>query len=301
MAQDGGKPSSGKLFLAQLGLPAFALSLGITIVAALLPVLVQAKAGPLVAGALVALEGVFALVVPPLIGGWADRAKLRLPLIAGAGLLGAASLVLIALDGSLLLLALWMSLFVVAYYAYLTPYLSLYPELVDDDERGRSQGSQGTWREIGLALALIAGPTLIAIWRPAPFLLAAAVLVVITPLFGAVVARRRRERGSGPESGEIEEEDEGAGAGQILRRVRDLVREEPAIGRFVAANALWEAALAGLRAFVVLFFTVGLGRPASFVSIVMVIVAIAAVSAAPASGWLADRFGRRPVMLSALA
>src|SRR3712207_7906571 len=42
--------------------------------------------------------------------------------------------------GPLGILALWLALFQAAYFAYLTPYFALYPDLVDDDEAGRAQG-----------------------------------------------------------------------------------------------------------------------------------------------------------------
>ena len=72
-------------FLVLLGLPAFALSLSVTVVSGLLPVLLEAEAGPLAAGSLVAIEGLFALALPPLIGPWSDRTGKRLPFIAACG------------------------------------------------------------------------------------------------------------------------------------------------------------------------------------------------------------------------
>lgn len=280
-------------FLIALGMPAFALSLGITTLAALLPLVLLERTGPVAAGAVVALEGAFALVVPPIVGPWSDRRGSRLPFVAGAGAVGAAALVLVAFSEPIPLVVLGVSLFVVAYYAYLTPYLALYPQLVGAGERGRSLGSQGAWREAGLGGGLVLGPVLIGIWQPAPFLLAAAVLLVVTPWFGAIVARREREAAA--DGGEPE-----GGAPGGWRRLPLLVREHAAIRWFAVANALWETALAALRAFAVLFFTVGLGRSEAFASLVLGIVAVAALVAAPASGWLADRLGRRRVVRVAL-
>ena len=276
-------------FLLVLGLPAFALSVGVTTASGLLPVLLADRAGPLVAGALVGIEGVFALILPPLIGPWSDRTGMRLPFVAVAGLVGAVALVLMAIGGPLGLLALWLALFQAAYFAYLTPYFALYPDLVDDDEAGRAQGIQGAWRAVGLGVAFVAGPALLGLREPAPFLLAAAVLLVVTPLFGAVVARRLRERGGGGEAP--------ASRGGIMR----LLRERPAVRWFVAANALWETALAALRAFAVLFVVEGLGKPESFASMVLAVVVLASVIAAPLSGWLADRLGRRRVVTVCVA
>ena len=278
-------------FLAVLGLPSFALSLAVTTVSGLLPVVVAAQAGPLVAGALVAGEGVFALFVPLVVGPLSDRSGRRLPYLAGAGAVAAAMLVLVGLSGPLLVVALSVALFYIAYFTYLTPYYALFPDLVGESARGRSQGSLGTWREVGLGVGFVAGPALLALWRPAPFVLAAVVLVVVTPLFGAVVARRLHETG---------DERPKTQSASNRSAVRRLLAEHRAIRWFVAANALWELALAALRAFVVLFLTVGLGRSEAFASLVLGVVVVAALIAAPLAGWLGDRFGQRRVLAGAL-
>ena len=278
-------------FLAMLGLPSLALSLAVTTVSGLLPVVVAAQAGPLVAGALVAIEGAFALTVPLVVGPLSDRSGQRLPFLAGAGGVAAVALVLIGLSGPLLLIALSVALFYVAYFTYLTPYYALFPDLVGQATRGRSQGSLSTWREVGLGVGFVAGPTLLALWRPAPFVLAAIVILVITPLFGAVVARRLRASGDARPTTQ---------ARSSHGAVRRLLTEHRAIRWFVAANALWELALAALRAFVVLFLTAGLGRPESFASLVLGIVVVAALIAAPLAGWLGDRFGQRRVLVGTL-
>lgn len=276
-------------FLVLLGLPAFALSLSVTTVSGLLPVLIEEKSGPLVAGALVAMEGLFALVVPPLIGPWSDRAGRRLPFVAAAGLLSTAALVLMALGGPLWLLALWIAVFQVGYFAYMTPYFALYPDLVEEGEEGRAQGLQGAWRSVGLGVAFVAGPALLGVWRGAPFLVAAAVIVAVTPLFGTIVARRVRSNGSSGTGG-------AGGWGGIAR----LLRANPAVRWFVLANGLWEAALAALRAFAVLFVVRGLGKEEAFASAVLAVVVVASVFAAPLTGWLSDRIGQRRVMAVAL-
>ena len=51
---------------------------------------------------------------------------------------------------SLLLIALAIAVFYIAYFIYFTPYMALYPDLVDDELAGRAQGSVGAWREVGL-------------------------------------------------------------------------------------------------------------------------------------------------------
>jgi MFS family permease len=254
-------------------------------VSGLLPVLLEAKSGPLAAGALVAMEGLFALLVPGLVGPWSDRYGKRLPFVFGAAVLSTVALVLMAIGGPLWLFAIWIALFQVGYFAYLTPYFALYPDLVDDEQAGRAQGLQGAWRSVGLGVAFVAGPALLSLWRPAPFLLAAAVVAGVTPLVAAVVRRRVKTHGRSGTGG-------AGGFGGII----DLVRSNPGVGWFVAANGLWETALAALRAFVVLFVVRGLDREESFASMILAVVVVASVFAAPLSGFLADKMGRRRVI-----
>ena len=270
-----------------MGLPAFALSLASTTVSGLLPVVLQDRAGPAAAGALISLEGVFALLVPLVVGPWSDRLGRRLPFVVVAGGLAAASLLLMALGGPLGILAIWLALFEVAYFAYMTAYFALYPDLVEHEEAGRAQGAQGAWRGVGLGLAFVAGPALLSAWRGAPFLLAAVVVAVVTPAFAAVVRRRVARHGAGHD------------AASDMGSVRRLLRE-PRLRWFVAANGLWEMALAGLRAFIVLFLTEGLGKSEGFASLMLGIVVVASLVAAPLSGWLGDRFGTRRVLVVSL-
>src|SRR4051794_37061420 len=172
---------------------------------------------------------------------------------------------------------------------YFAPYMALYPDLVPAEERGRSQGSVGVWRELGLGGALVLGGLLLTVWRPLPFIVAAAVLLATTLAFALFVA----PRGRGREDTRAGEEGSGGSA-------RALLRDQPGVRRVLIANSLWETALNALRAFVVVFFTVGLGRSASFSSLMLGIVAVAAVVAAPLSGVLADRIGHLAVMRRAL-
>jgi MFS family permease len=281
-------------FLAVLGMPTLALALGVTTVSSFAPLFLVDLTGALVAGMLIASEGVFAFIVPTLVGRWSDRMPggrlgSRLPFLLVAAPLGAAGLLLIPLAGrSVGLIALGVAMFYVAYFAYFAPYMALYPDLVPDRLRGRSQGSVGLWREAGLGLALVAGGLLLSLWRPLPFVMAAIVLLGLTALFTLRV--RARATGHGGQRS--------ARASGVA--TRDLLRRSAQLRAALAANALWETALNALRAFVLLFFTVGLGRSPSFASAVFAVVAVAAFVAAPVAGTLADRFGHRRVMTVAL-
>jgi Na+/melibiose symporter-like transporter len=255
------------------------------------PVLLRDFTGPLVSGALLATEGVFALFVPTIVGRMSDRTRSglggRLPFLLVAAPMAALGLIAAPFANSLLLIALAIAVFYIAYFIYFTPYMALYPDLVDDELAGRAQGSVGAWREVGLGLALVGGGLLISLWRPLPFVFAAAVILVITAVFvwrvrGPVMAARSPVR---TPSG-----------GRTRGASRRLLRRRPELRAALAANALWETALSALRAFVVLFFIVGLDRSPAFTSAVLGGVVLAAFVAAPVAGVLADRFSHQRVI-----
>ncbi len=280
--------------LALLGLPTLALSLAITTASGLAPVLIERISGPAVTGLLLATEGVFALVVPLFVGKWSDRLQTpiggRLPFLLAAAVVGAAALTVIPLAGSLAVLGAALLVLYLAYFVYFSPYWALFPDLVPDGMRGRSQGSMGVFRAVGLGAALVGGPFLLALWQPLPFVLAAGVLVGVTGVF----ALRIKSRLPGEERASSDQ------FRSSLAVSRGLVEERPGIAWIMVANALWESALSALRAFVVLFLTVGVGRSLESASGLLALVALTSLLAAPLAGTLADRFGDLRVLRLAL-
>jgi Na+/melibiose symporter-like transporter len=274
-----------------LGTPSLALALAVTTVSSLLPVLLQEISGSALSGSLLAGEGVFALLLPPLLGVWSDRLCTslgpRVPFVLAAAPTIALAMVLMGFVHSLPLAAGLLVLFYLGYFGYFTPHFALYSDLVEDEERGRSQGAMNLLREVGLALALVGGPALLTVGRWVPFAAASAVMVAVTTLFllglrraGAVGPRRDAEDGGERRSYRAE-----------LRETWALIARHREVRLAVAANALWETALNALRSFVVLYFTVGLGYSGGTTSLVLLLVAIAALFVSPLAGWLADRYG----------
>lgn len=282
--------------LAGLGLPSLGLALAVTTVSSLFPVLAQEHAGPALAGALLALEGVLALVLPSLVGAWSDgmstRFGRRLPFVLVAGPIVALALVLLPAAGGIVPMAVVLVVFFVGYYAYFAPHFALYLDLVPDAMRGRSQGVQHSLRGLGLAAALVGGTAMLAVGRALPFIVAAVVLVACTLVLVLTVHHREEPDRSDSDAGTFLER---------LRSTRELLRGRPHLVRLLAANALWETALNALRAFVVLFLLVGLGRSPETASLVLASVAGAAIVAAPLGGWLADRVGELPLLRGAIA
>lgn len=280
-------------FLFVLGLPALGIALAYTLVTTYVPVLINELSGPTVTGILIGGEGLFALVVPVFVGGLSDQLRTRIggrmPLVLVGCVLAVLALIAMPLSAdSLAWMALALGMFFLGYFTYYAPYYALYPDLVPDEVRGRSQGFQSTLRSAGLLVALGGGGFLLSLGRPWPFLVGAVAVVIVTAgvYAGVRPALGRGEGRSGQSGG--------------FRSSMALVRTDARIRRWFVANACWEGAIAALRTFIVLYFTVGLGFSLTKASGALALVGIAAILAAPVAGKLADNHGHRRVMQLAL-
>ncbi len=279
-------------FLTLLSVPAFGLALSSTVVTTYLPVFIERFSGPAVNGIMIGGEGIFALWVPIVIGTWSDSLRTRFgrraPFVLAATALALPALILMPLVGSLAGVGVALAAFFIAYFAYFSPYYALYPDLVPDEMRGRSQGFQGTLRSIGLLAALVGGGLLLSLWKPLPFLAAALALAGATAVFLMGVRNRLSREGGGSDR-------------RTWLAGWNLVRENRDIRYWFVAASLWEATIATLKAFIVLYATIGLGLSYGQVAGALAVVGGAALVAAPVSGKLADRYGHGPVMLAAVS
>jgi MFS family permease len=78
------------------------------------------------------------------------------------------------------------------------------------------------------------------------------------------------------------------------------MKEHPALRAYFIANALWEMALAGLKAFVVLYLTLGLHYKLPTASLMIGAVALVILIGAGATGKAGDKWGRIRVVKLAL-
>lgn len=273
-------------FLVPLGVPALGITFAVTVVSTYAPVILGGRSNPVMVGLIVGGEGFFGLFVPLLVGAVSDRTasiaqdRVRLLLIAAPPAIG--GLVLIAIAGGRLgLVAAGAAVYFACHFAYLAPFQALYADLVPDAASGRSRSAESVWRLAGAAGALIAGGFLIEAWRPAPFIVAAALTAFATAVFWRFLRRSDPVSVSGSDQGVHE----------LWRRTRRILADRE-VRMLVGANTLWNVTLSGLRAFVVLFFTVGLGRSPAFVSrVIFPLVAVGMAMSAPVTGKLADRYG----------
>lgn len=277
-----------RLLIWVLALGAFGLAWALTTVSAYLPPLLQRFThSRVLIGGIIAAEGLFAIAVPLVVGPWSDRTwtrfgRRRTFMLAALPALVAA-LAAVALPGSLLAVALVLGAFYVAYYVFEPPYRSLYADRLADEVQGRASGAQHILRGAALGGALILGGLLFGAWKPLPFLLAAAILAAAG---GAVVRFVREAR----------EDEPGESAYTAPFRI---VREHKQIRRFLYANTAWEFTFAGMRTFVVLYVTQGLGEPVYVSTAVLAAVALGYLVAAVFVGRLGDRFGSARVILFA--
>lgn len=288
--------SGERRFLAWLGLPTFGLALAITSVTTYVPVLARQFVGStVIIGVIVGIEGLMALWVPLAAGTWSDQLRTRwggrLPFLAVGAPVAALALALMGAVRSIWLLALVAGCFFLAYFVAYEPYRALYPDVVDDEIAGRAQSTQALFRGLGTGVALLGGGLLIGLAMPAPFLAAAVILLATVAGFVSVSVRRgvkERERRQGRSvSGEA-------------RRLRDLLREHPALRTFLVANGLWELSLGALKTFIFLYLTVGLGLKSSQAALAIGAAAVFVLIGAAGSGKLGDRYGRTTVLRFAL-
>jgi MFS family permease len=282
--------------LVLLGLPTFGLALAITIVSSYLPTVArQFTSSTTAIGVLVGGEGLFALFLPLLVGSWSDRLHTRiggrLPFVLAGAPVAALGLVGMAVAGSLGAAALAVAVFFVGYFVAYEPYRALYPDLVDDEAEGRAQSSQAVARGLGTIVALLAGGILLAIGQAVPFLLGAALVLLSCGSFAGLVLRR----------GAPDQERTDRSTADSVRLVWGLLRDERPLRDFFVANGLWELSLAALKTFVILWLTRGMGVSLSEAAVAVAVVAIFVLAGAAVSGVLADKRGRRPVMLAAVA
>src|SRR5437870_4084417 len=275
-----------------LGLGAFGLAFSITTTAACLPPLLSqfTTSGALI-GLVLGAEGVFALLLSPVIGPWSDifhtpLGRRRPFMLAALGPLGFC-LLLMPFMPNLWTTTLIVLAFFFAYYVYEPPYRGLYPDLLPPSTYGRAQGIQHVLRGIALGAALVGGGFLLKVWHAAPFVLAA---FITTAACAAPILFIREDGGHGRVF---------QGVGAYFKQSWNLLREEAEVRRFLLANAAWEGTFAAARTFVVLYVLDGLHQSKSISSALLGAVATGYVIAAVFAGRLGDRFGLARVVFYA--
>ncbi|HET7807845.1 MAG TPA: MFS transporter [Gaiellaceae bacterium] len=285
-------PETPRRLLWTLGLGAFGLAFSITTTAAYLPPLLNrfTDSGGLI-GVILGAEGVFALMLSPVIGPWSDTfhtpmGRRRPFMLVALPPLGFCLLLMPFMPN------LWTTVVIVltfffAYYIYEPPYRGLYPDLLPPRLFGRSQSVQHILRGIAIGIALVGGGLLFKVWRPSPFILAA---ILTTAACSSAVFFVREDGGHG----RVFE-----GFVAYIKRSWHIFWEDGDVRRFLIANSAWEGTFAAARTFVVLYIIDGLHQSKVMSSAVLGAVAVGYVIAAIFAGRLGDRFGLARVIFFA--
>jgi len=275
-----------------LGLGAFGLAFSITTTAAYLPPLLHrfTHSGGLI-GVVLGAEGVFALLLSPVVGPWSDSfhtpmGRRRPFMLVAIGPMGFC-LLLMPFMPNLWTTALVVFAFFGAYYVYEPPYRGLYPDVLPPETFGRSQGVQHIQRGIAIGIALVGGGLLFKFWRPAPFVLAS---ILTTTACGLTILLVREDGGHG----RVFE-----GFWAYIKRSWHIFWEDGDVRRFLLANSAWEGTFAAARTFVVLYMIDGLHESKVMSSAVLGAVAVGYIIAAVFAGRLGDRFGLARVIFFA--
>jgi MFS family permease len=309
---------------------------GQTLIVALLPILLAPHApSAFWIGAVIATEGLFALVLPYVGGAATDSLSRRFRgplgrrglLLALAAPPMALALMLMPFRDSFWTLAGTAVVYFAALHLYATPLRALLIEANPQSRWGSVQGVLGAMHLGGVAFGLVAGGLLFSIWEPLPFLVGGGLLVVTTSI---TLLAARSAGWAGGKNAEAEGGEEARdGGGEALRHVtmatmttatmtspsaahdddgeewrprqelrywRDLLKQrEPR--RFLMSSVLWNAGVEGIRPYMFLFATVVVGVAVQTASLALIGFLVAAIVGSVVIGRIGDRFGRRRLLI----
>lgn len=247
-----------------------------------------------------------AMVVQPLVGVFSDRAKTRLgrriPFFIGGSILVALSLLLMAWAPALWVLLMAMILTQFSSNVVQGPWQALIPDLVPESQRGTAaslkavmdivafmvggglggflMGKTGAWGQTAVYATALAPSVLFAIF------------VVITAIWA---------RDDDPN---VRREVPTTTVSEALKNAFYVnFREHPVFGYWFANRILFWGAYIAVTTFLTNFFidviNMSGDEARTFTGMLQVILGVGLILLALVSGWLSDKFGRKPVMLAA--
>jgi MFS family permease len=249
-----------------------------------------------------------AMAVQPIIGVFSDRAKSklgrRLPFIIGGAALIAASLFLLALAPNL-----WVLLVGVIFIQFSSnilqgPWQALIPDLVPESQRGTASSLKAVMDIIATVVAgavagILLGNTGQKLFGNYAIYATASAPVVVFILFVTLTAIWAREQ-----PGSTSEAVASRSIGEALKNAFYVnFHENPIFGWWFANRILFWGAFIAINAFLINYLVdvlrMSQAEAQSFYGSLKVILGVALIVMALASGWLSDKFGRKPVMLIA--
>jgi MFS family permease len=249
-----------------------------------------------------------AMAVQPIIGVFSDRARTklgrRLPFIIGGAALIAASLFLLALAPNLWILLLGVIFIQFSSNILQGPWQALIPDLVPELQHGQASSLKAVMDIIatvaaGAVAGILLGSTGQKFFGDFAIYVTAAAPVVVFILFVTLTAIWAREQ-PGVTNAAVASHS----VGEALKNAFHInFRENPIFGWWFANRILFWGAFIAINAFLINYLVdvIRMSQAAaqSFYGTLKVILGAALIVMALASGWLSDKFGRKPVMLIA--
>jgi MFS family permease len=249
-----------------------------------------------------------AMAVQPIVGVFSDRAKTklgrRLPFFIGGAVLIAASLFLLALAPTLWVLLMGVILIQFSSNILQGPWQALIPDLVPEGQRGTASSLKAVMDIIATVVAgavagILLGTTGQKLFGDSAIYATAAAPVVVFILFVTVTAIWARER-----QWATSEAIASRSIGEALKNAFYVnFRENPIFGWWFANRILFWGAFIAINAFLINYLVdvikMTQNEAQSFYGTLKVILGVGLIVMALVSGWLSDKFGRKPVMLAA--
>lgn len=249
-----------------------------------------------------------AMVVQPMIGIFSDRARTkwgrRLPFLIGGTVMIAASLFLLATAPVLWILLVGVILIQFSSNILQGPWQALIPDLVPESQRGTASSLKAVMDILALVVGgMVAGKILgeagVARWGENVVYVAAAAPIILFVVFVTFTGIWAREQ---PKA--IPELLLSRSIGEALKNAFNIhFREHPVFGWWFANRVLFWGAFIAINSFLINYCIDVLKMTEeaaqSFYGNLKVILGIALIILALVSGWLSDKFGRKPIMLIA--
>ena len=271
--------------------------------------------GPAMTGLIMTLDNIAAFFIQPLIGMWSDRTHTRLgrrmPYIVGAAPVAIIAFALIplapmlipdALSGNLSELTGPFALFIgaagvmlLAMAVFRTPVIALMPDLIPSPLRSKANGVINLMGGVGGVLAFLAGGLLYKIYRPLPFWVSGALMLVSVIVLLIYIKEPKGLVESAASS------EEGAGLRGLFAGLRGLPRENArSLAFLILAIFFWFVGYNAIETFFSSYGVSVLGVSEDTAGLIFSAAYITFILFSIPSGYIATRFGRRRTILTGL-
>lgn len=248
---------------------------------------------------------IVAVLVQPIVGALSDRTRSRwgrrLPYLAIGSAMVIACLYLIATAPVFGLVVVGLLLIQLASNTVQGPWQALIPDQVPEEQRGRASGLKGMLDILAFVVGRLVAGQLVGHypeWGSSAILAAVSVPAVFFILALAVTALGARE---GPEAASRAPQQSLRQA--LVRAFSVDLRTHPAFSWWFANRTLFWAAFIALNTFLLFYLIDVVAMPEAdaqrFVGQLSTLLGVALIVVSIPSGWLADRIGRKPLVVAA--